>query len=393
MFSRIDTTTVIISILITFSAFAATAKWLEGRIGATTLVDDDRLELRIPHAGNPVIVYRPPASADRHDRRDPPEPPGSRDRKLQLNSPGADKDERLTTEQLAFHRNPPLLTWVVLVAGMVGLSAALLLLLPYTLMKLRTSIPLGEKRLLHHQYGLMLASLLALFGVGLPIIYSTEYAGLVTIVDWYVLLKTGLLEPAWTVHWLQGLTALPGVVALFGMFVASSTADDIVCHVDGARDPLARMDVTVQRYRDVKFAFRLCLASASALLVMTVLTTGALREALLTATAHEHPWIAPTEFLYLYGLLFAVVLAMVYLPIYFHVRVVGKRIHAELAAAAQGVCNGRGDDGDDGHGTDDPLAEAREILTGQESVGNKLLSWISIAAPVLGTILPDLISF
>lgn len=383
MFSRFSILHVIAWIAITFLAFAATAMFLEGRLVERPLLQDDLLELRTAGEGGPGIVYRPADTVD-GDRAGE-----SRASVLPLKS--LPKGKSLASADLTFHRNPALLTWLVFVAGMIALGVALVPLLSWVMYSLRRSVMSRGKRMLRSRYVLMAACVIAVLFVMIPLHYSTEFNGLIPIVEWFVLIGIGLSDPDWTVRLMQVMASVPGIVALFGMFLAGWTADDLEREVASIKYPRCRMGSTIQRFRDVKFALRLCLASTSVLLVMTILTTGALREALLTALSHEHPWIAPIEFLYLYGLLFAVVLAIVYLPIHFHIRLTGKRIFEMLKED-----RGRGaDDGEtEGKSAADTggLAVAEEVLTGQESVANKLVGWLSIAAPAIGTVLPDLIS-
>lgn len=382
MFSGLDSLRVIAWIAFTFLAFIATVAVLQGRIADARY--DGHIEVSSAANGISVILHDADESAA--EREAQPSGPA-------LVGDSEDGPLALATDQLTFHSNPALLVWLALVSGMVALAAALVPLLFHVARSLRKPPLPRVVRSRRHRFALAVAGAIAFLGVAVPLKYSSDFPGLVAPAQWYEWLGIGFSSPTDTVWWLSILAAIPGVMALFGLFLASHTADDLALGLDQAKDPRSEMDAILKRFGDVKFTLRLCLASISVMLVMAILTTAALREALLAAVEYRHPWIAPAEFVYLYGLLFAVVLAIVYLPVYVHVRHVGQRMFERMQSVPRSDAHAPASvDGKDEEDRNRELSIAENVLTGQESVGSKLLSWGSIAAPVVGAVLPDLIS-
>jgi hypothetical protein len=168
---------------------------------------------------------------------------------------------------------------------------------------------------------------------------------------------------------------LPAVLALCGQLLISAATERLVPPSDG--DGAESLERLADRFERLRGTLRLFLMTVSILVVMSVLTTDALRQALKNVVVGQGVELFPPQFVYMYGLFFAIILASFYLPVYYQLRTHGRwlieRIRAsELPEHAD---------------TENSLQRLRL----HESALDNFKTSLSIIAPLLSSFLPELV--
>lgn len=264
----------------------------------------------------------------------------------------------LEANKLFFHHNPEFLTWLVLICTMLGISFAVMPLLLDRLFKLHSIFQLQG-----WFYWLTLTLAVLIGAVFTLLLGGNPY--LMSYVDWIEKLDI-LFQSIWILHMVILIPMLSGLIALVGMLVTSKS----VSSVNYENEPSGFKDNLVFLNRSLKFF----LGVATLLITFAVYTSGALRKAILQEVVVKGVDMVPIEFVYLYGLQFTFVLAVFYFPIYYQFKSKTEGYISYLQSTGK------------------TLADDQKVLLTQESLIDGLKIGISILAPLLSGVLPDLLN-
>jgi hypothetical protein len=280
----------------------------------------------------------------------------------------AESEEALTENQLFHHRHPAFLTWIMLIGITLSLAVTLgtvVVLHIGSMMRTNGIPPLRA---------LLLLTLTVATGAALFYLAHRD-AYLVPAAEWLQRLSLFLQHPAWTVRAILVVAFIPAIIALWGQLLVSAAVDRLAPGKDADAGAIAQL---AGRFAQLRAALRFFLTSVAILVVMSVVTTDALRRALLNAVHAENLDIFPREFVYMYGFLFALVLAIFYLPVSFHLRARGRWLRDQLSSPGQP--------------TTEETKAALQSLDAAESPLDNLKTAISILSPLITSFLPNLIS-
>ena len=266
---------------------------------------------------------------------------------------------------LFYNQNPALLLWAVLASAAVGIgiAAAALVIVIWRSLSRRFGFPAWHVPIhLALMAGLGVLTYLAT--------YSSQH--LTSISGWLRHLQVLLVDPVPTIHWVAIPIFGAALLALWGQVLVAIAAKSI-----GAAPPTDAAQV-LDDFDTLRGSLKVLLVIVSLLLVLGILVTSAMRQALLAAVEVSglDIGLVPMEFIYMYGLYFAVILGIFYVPIFMQLRLRGVHLLHELEAGG----NLEPDDED-----------SRTRLTMRESPLSNLISTLSIFAPLITSFLPGLL--
>jgi hypothetical protein len=263
--------------------------------------------------------------------------------------------------------NPTFLVWMSLIALMTALSFAL--------------FPVIIKGIadIYKMTGLVGRHLFYAISITLII------GGCITLTNQvpYVLMLFDLMEKAKVLLYHPGrlnafiiICLIPGLTAITGQLLinyAVSKLPENIFEVEAAEQKRVVANFLLLRNR-LKFF----LTADAALIVLSILTTDTLKSAIMTALSlsksAKHV-LFPQEFVYLYGLVFTLYLAILYIPVYYRLKYKGETMVESLNP----------------DNADQVKLAANFII--QESALDSFKVALSILAPIVSSLLPGLIKF
>lgn len=330
---------------------------LQGQIDPRTFTG---VELRfdpVRHPQSGPLVLLPP------DRG-----PSSKDPAIDLPPDLPVRAAEFGPEKLYFHRNPALLIWTVLISVMVALAFSLTAVVLAELGRLIRDHRIESKRVAAY----LGATLLVAAAVSAVVHRSDYFATPRLWMEWLSVLLHNPTAVLWTAI---VIGFLPAVLALCGQLLVSAATERLAPPSDN--DSPESLERLADRFERLRGTLRLFLMTVSILVVMSVLTTDALRQALKNVVTGQGVELFPPQFVYMYGLFFAIILASFYLPVYYQLRAHGRWLIERIRA------------GELPERTDAKSSLQRLQL--HESALDNLKTALSIVAPLLSSFLPELI--
>lgn len=224
-----------------------------------------------------------------------------------LNNPGKASDsDTLNTNNLLFHYNPYLLIWGLTIVVIIGLASG--------------ALPLIVDRIWNiHKVFAIKPWILGLLIVGIAFIGAVMYFSL-SIPNHlsYYTFWTPFADVIFKDHGIMNcvvivilILALPSLLGIALLFIAGQKFQN------GLKNNLNETKENfLEKYKELRNALSFFLIILTILITLTVIATGAFRQALLTAIVVEGLDIAPIEYVYLYGVFFTIFLALFYAPVY-----------------------------------------------------------------------------
>lgn len=275
-------------------------------------------------------------------------------------------DKVIHYDELYFTYNTPFLIWIALIAVTVACALALSPVILKTIRDIYVMFGQTPKNLLW-------AVLLTLL-IGFLMAFTNSNHYVLMLFSFMDKEHCGILvnHP----HWLSALIMigfLAGLLAMCGQLLINNA-------IGALPDDLSVADEKKQKKASADFLMlrtwlKFFLSVDAALIVLSLLTTDALRLAIVqevVVTGTNKDGVFPKEFTYMYGMVFSLYLALLYLPIYYRLR-------------SKGACMVRAvPETDDGK-----KLIARFLIT--ESPIESFKVAMSILAPVVGALLPGII--
>jgi len=139
---------------------------------------------------------------------------------------------------------------------------------------------------------------------------------------------------------------------------------------------------TAERFDTLNSYTNFCLTSLAIIIVLTVLTTGAIRESILDVISVTGLDIMPKEFVYAYGLFFTVLLAIIYIPVQHYIKFKGCEILESLNELnEENIKNKRA------------LESAKEKFDLKTTPAGTLSASLTVLAPFISSLLPGYLNF
>lgn len=274
------------------------------------------------------------------------------------------KDLLVDISKIYFNYNPVLLVWMSLIAVMIACSVAILPVTGNYIRDVYLQCKLRPKQI----YTAIVYALIT----GVLILLTNACNG--HMLNAFDIIKRAkiLVKQPEMVYVFVGICLLSALVAVCGQLVVneaiSKLPDSIVNQTQTEKEK------TAGQFMLLRNSLKFFLMVDATLIVFSVLTTDSLRRAIIAELTVKGHYIFPQEFVYLYGLLFTIYLALLYLPIYYRLKYKGETMthglqHDELAAGTPG-----------------------ESFLITESALDSLKVTLSILAPVVSSLLPNLLN-
>jgi hypothetical protein len=162
--------------------------------------------------------------------------------------------------------------------------------------------------------------------------------------------------------------SLAGIAGIFGQLTINKAIDQLPDSLDGMTEKevkTAAGNFTLL-HKNLKFI----LVASAALIVLTILTTDAMKRSI-NAEIKTNIEIFPSEFVYIYGLVFTFYLAIFYLPVFYHLRKKGELLAADVAQ------------------TEKENADSAFFI--KETPLQNFITVFSILSPIITSLAPDLL--
>ncbi len=268
--------------------------------------------------------------------------------------------DRITPETDVFYNKYPVMAiWSLILSIMCGFAMACIPVFGYYHKWLRDrSMRADVSALDNILVGLVLGIVMFAVPLVMPGIWSVS-----DVVQHWVPLFSGPF-----VLWIPLLlTISSAVLGIIVMLSIASASLELVEKASQTPEPPTAM----ARYKRLEEILRSCLAMLSAMVVLSVITSGTLRLGMMSMFRIPGIDFFPERFVHAYGLFFSVILAAVYLP-----------IRLKLAAAGRSLVK---------LNVGGPAAQAADApVSPSESILNELKLLFSILAPFLSSFLPDM---
>lgn len=261
--------------------------------------------------------------------------------------------------------NPVFLVWMALISVMIACSLALS---PVLIKLIRDIYQLFGLRRIYLIKAVLGALLIGVF------INQTNKVPFVLVL-FKILYKAKILisHPYWLTSLIM-ICMVAGLIAIAGQLMVNYAVTKLpenIFELDAAQQKKE-----VARFMLLRSSLKFFLMTDAALIVFSILTTDALKRAvfqeikILNVPAHE---LFPQEFVYLYGVVFTLYLALLYLPVYYRLKYKGESMVQSLNTASE------------------PDAKLAESFLIRESPLESFKVALSILAPVVSSLLPELI--
>jgi hypothetical protein len=191
------------------------------------------------------------------------------------------------------------------------------------------------------------------------------------LVDFEILLES----PMVTINIVVGAMYFVGFLGMAGIIILNKAITKINSKSDNLVNDISRIPETIIR---IKSDLRFYLYSLSLLVVGSIITTGLLRESILTILPRNNDFFFPIEFVYLYGLSFSLILVIAYFPVFYNLKAKSKAILSNFDNISSDF-------------ESDKIEDLRNKLNIQNTAIDNIKIVISLMAPIVTSFLPNLI--
>ncbi|PLX11029.1 MAG: hypothetical protein C0597_15740 [Marinilabiliales bacterium] len=276
-------------------------------------------------------------------------------------------------EGMYFHSNPSLLVWIFVISAFMTISIGLMV--PYITRMLET---IRRSKVSARYVAVVLISIV---GLGLitfflheintsfltfPVQYKTA-ANLLS--DFDILLK----NPDHTIKIAIGVMFLAAFTGMAGLLILNKAIDNIKYDTVALK---SNVEQSLDQFNMLRIDLKFYLYTLSLLVAGSILTTGMLRESILTVLPRANDFLFPIEFVYLYGLSFSLILIIAYVPIFSNLKRKSQQIVLgidELSDAYEPL----------------QLKSIKERLSVQTTIFDNIKVVISLLAPLITSFLPN----
>jgi len=275
-----------------------------------------------------------------------------------------DKKRALDFERIYFAYNSNCLVWIAIFSVLMGCSLALLPVILSSIKDIVLVFELSASRKIMVVFSTMLIGVLIYFMQHINYLMKpTE------VLDRFnILLKNPyVLDGFIVVAICVALTAIAGQLFInqaIGRLPATVIGLDVIAH-----------NIIAEKFNLLRRKLKFFLLIDAALIVLSVVNTDAFRRAIVSEVSINMD-IVPRDYVYLYGVLFTFLLAIVYMPIYARLKNKGELMLKEIP---QNLLNA------DGH-------KIASVLNIKETPIESLKVVLSILAPVLTSLVPGLLN-
>jgi len=266
-------------------------------------------------------------------------------------------------EKLVFNNNPDFFVWICFVAIMVAFATCMWPVLLFSVRDVKQNFRSG--------YIIDWKLLLITAGIFCLIAFLSSYSRfLVTPLEVLDHFKI-LLSSTNTVRGIVLYILAIAMIAVYGQLLINKSVNNLPYSVNKlSSDEITEYSLKFNLLRQKLKFFLICSAS---LIVCAIIATELLRKAILTEVKTNID-IVPSNFVYIYGLIFTFFLAILYLPVYYRLRLKGEAmINIEEDEAPEKE--------------KDPVLK-RFII--KESPMESFKITFSILAPILTTLIPNI---
>ncbi|MBT1697113.1 hypothetical protein KK083_09520 [Fulvivirgaceae bacterium PWU4] len=269
----------------------------------------------------------------------------------------------LAKREFTFTRNPILLIWSLSFSMMFALAGGLALPLAENLRNIRSKFLRRQHVRSIVLVSIMVTVVIMLLGSGVlvPILTAFEIAESFQI----------LFSNTSGLKLIVFLTMVMGGFAVFGMLLVNRSLPEILILANGRRKTAQRL------FDQLRGNLQFFLTVLSLLVMFAVFNTTLMEQALtndIVINGERKFRIFPTEFIYAYGLIFTVILAIIYLPVDYHLRSVGAMLTKEFPAK-----------------TDGADAKASDTFSMKDSGLKNLNIFLTLLSPILGSAFSEVI--
>ena len=279
-----------------------------------------------------------------------------------------------TTRELFFHYQSKFLLWLFTLCLFAGISWGVLLPAWVQLKKISRYFDSPTKKMsLNLVAGVLVTVFVLLIAGGAwvsLISKSPYYLSIFSIMEKFEIL---IHNPKWGMVPLIFFIGAGGMVALSGLFMVNSASAKLFVPDDPKK--------TLQRFGELTRSLNFFLAILAIIVTGTVITTALGRESLLQALPKVKELLLPGEFVYLYGAVFTVFLALVYLPVYYQL----KRLGASLTDFYQTEKEGEEKDQKSGAKKHELPANYQEVLALKANNIDTIKVGLAIFGPIITT--------
>ena len=214
---------------------------------------------------------------------------------------------KIDVDTLLFHYNPHLLVWGVTIVILISFAAGSV---PFAISKSMTVF-----RYLSADWYDILSVIVGLIVMGVVLAFAPKWLSNLS----YYTFWTPFLDVIFKDHGTMGRVIYVALALLSPALVGIALLFPVGKRL-GSR--LAKGDAeAIQHFKQyfhlIRTSLDFFLIVLTVAITLTVLATGAFRQALLTAVIVEGLDLVPVEFVYLYGVFFTVVLVLFYAPVHF----------------------------------------------------------------------------
>ncbi|MFC2152029.1 hypothetical protein ACFLSE_05825 [Bacteroidota bacterium] len=272
-----------------------------------------------------------------------------------------------------FHSVPSLLVWIFIISAFMSISVGLIG--PYINKILHT---IKESKI-SITYRLTIIGSVLIIGLITFFLehsntsflkYPVEYK---TVADLLKEFNILLDDPKKTIKVAVGIMFSVAFTGMAGLLILNKAINNIQSDSIKQKEEVHKVTLQYNRLRsDLKFY----LYSLSLLVAGSILTTGMLRESILTIIPSANDFIFPIEFVYLYGLSFSLILIIAYVPIFANLKYKSQKIVA-------------GVEGLSAQYQPEKLKAIKEKLSVQSTIFDNIKVVISLLAPLITSFLPN----
>ncbi len=228
-----------------------------------------------------------------------------------------DNQRKVEYESLVFNHNPKFLIWMIVFSLMTSYAFSFL---PILLHRIKNDLKFFRISKAERIAAIIL-SVIILFAYALG---SGDSKNLLSILDINeltgVLFKNRyLLEILIVANIAVGMLAFVGQL-LIGIAISKLSPDS------GKKS----LDKTIERFNRYRESLKFYLSFSAGMISFSVITSSFLRKSLLAVMDAGTFQLFPVEFIFAYGVSFTLVLAIFYLPIYYHLRLKGESLKKEF---------------------------------------------------------------
>jgi len=259
--------------------------------------------------------------------------------------------KQFSSARLAFNQNPKLLIWMLLFAVLFTLSMCLIPFWTSIVISVQRKFRIPARVVVMNSISVLLIGILVVLTSGGMV--SGKLLSAFAIIDEFDI----LLRDTTILIVFMRCTVIAVMIALCGMLMINSTID--VCSTDEA--------LGKESFPFLKNALAALLSSVSAIIMLAIMTTSMIQQAIDGVLTIKGLVIFPSELVYLYGLMFTIFLAILYVPISLRLANLEKKL----------VPAGKDSPGN---------------TLGKVSAVKSLQPILSIFAPLLGSIFSELIT-